>query len=193
MKKTKTDPNKIIRVKPRMIKEGPDVAPLFTIILGFLLGIVFMSLVSCEEQKSQKEIPTEITNVTEYTYQECEYIKVGIGTRAWGQKMTDQEILKFGEIQYLKGRLDELYKAIPTITNMERRRKLDQRIEKYITKLKKVDEVAYKLYEVQLNATHRVKVKGKLETENLLKEILATESITDEYLIKKIKDKIETL
>jgi hypothetical protein len=107
--------------------------------------------------------------------------------------MTDQEILKFGEIQYLKGRLDELYKAIPTITNMERRRKIDQRIEKYITKLKKVDEVAYKLYEVQLNATHRVKVKGKLETENLLKEILATESITDEILIKKIKDKIETL
>jgi hypothetical protein len=107
--------------------------------------------------------------------------------------MTEQEILKFGEIQYLKGRLDELYKAIPTVTNMERRRKLDQRIEKYITKLKKVDEVAYKLYEVELNATHRVKVKGKLETENLLKEILLTESITDETLINKIKDKLETL
>ena len=107
--------------------------------------------------------------------------------------MTDQEILKFGEIQYLKGRLDELYKALPTVTNMERRRKLDQRIEKYITKLKKVDEVAYKLYEVELNATHRVKVKGKLETENLLKEILLNESITDEILIKKIKDKLETL
>ena len=107
--------------------------------------------------------------------------------------MTEEEILKFGEIQYLKGRLDELYKAIPTVYNMERRRKLDQRIEKYITKLKKVDEVAYKLYEVQLNATHRVKVKGKLETENLLKEILLTESITDENLIKKIKDKLETL
>ena len=107
--------------------------------------------------------------------------------------MTDQEILKFGEIQYLKGRLDELYKAIPTITNMERRRKLDQRIEKYINKLKKVDEVAYRLYEVELNVTHRVKVKGKLETENLLKEILLTEQITDENLIKKIKDKLETL
>ena len=107
--------------------------------------------------------------------------------------MTDQDILKFGEIQYLKGRLDELYKAIPTITNMERRRKLDQRIEKYITKLKKVDEVAYRLYEVELNATHRVKVKGKLETENLFKEILLTEQITDENLIKKIKDKLETL
>ena len=107
--------------------------------------------------------------------------------------MTEEDILKFGEIQYLKGRLDELYKAIPTVYNMERRRKLDQRIEKYITKLKKVDEVAYKLYEVELNATHRVKVKGKLETENLLKEILLTESITDEILIKKIKDKLETL
>lgn len=107
--------------------------------------------------------------------------------------MTDQDILKFGEIQYLKVRLDELYKAIPTITNMERRRKLDQRIEKYINKLKKVDEVAYRLYEVELNATHRVKVKGKLETENLFKEILLTEQITDENLIKKIKDKLETL
>ena len=107
--------------------------------------------------------------------------------------MTDQEILKFGEIQYLKGRLDELYKAIPTVTNMDRRRKLDQRIEKYINKLKKVDEVAYRLYEVELNATHRVKVKGKLETENLFKEILLTEQITDETIIKKIKDKLETL
>lgn len=107
--------------------------------------------------------------------------------------MTHQEILKFGEIQYLKGRLDELYKAIPTITNMERRRKLDQRIEKYITKFKKVDEVAYLLYEVELMATNRVKIKGKLETEKLLNEILSSESITDESLIKKIKDKIETL
>jgi hypothetical protein len=107
--------------------------------------------------------------------------------------MTDQDILKFGEIQYLKGRLDELYKAIPTVTNMERRRKLDQRIEKYITKLKKVDEVAYRLYEVELNVTHRVKVKGKLETENLLNEILRSEVITDENLITKIKDKLETL
>ena len=121
------------------------------------------------------------------------HIKVIVKTQFTVNNMTDQEILKFGEIQYLKGRLDELYKAIPTITNMERRRKVDQRIEKYINKLKKVDEVAYRLYEVELNATHRVKVKGKLETENLFKEILLTEQITDENLIKKIKDKLETL
>ena len=119
------------------------------------------------------------------------HIKVIAQTQYIRINMTEQEILKFGEIQYLKGRLDELYKAIPTVTNMERRRKLDQRIEKYINKLKKVDEVAYRLYEVELNATHRVKVKGKLETENLLNEILRTEMITDENLIKKIKDKIE--
>ena len=121
-----------------------------------------------------------------------DHIKVIVKTQYIVNNMTDQEILKFGEIQYLKGRLDELYKAIPTITNMERRRKLDQRIEKYINKLKKVDEVAYRLYEVELNATHRVKVKGKLETENLLNEILNSEMITDENLIKKIKDKLET-
>ena len=122
-----------------------------------------------------------------------DHIKVIVKTQYIVNNMTDQEILKFGEIQYLKGRLDELYKAIPTITNMERRRKLDQRIEKYINKLKKVDEVAYRLYEVELNARHRVKVKGKLETENLLNEILNSEMITDENLIKKIKDKLETL
>ena len=50
--------------------------------------------------------------------------------------MTDFEIQKFGEIQYLKGRLDELHKAYPTITNMERSRKLDGRISKYYKKLK---------------------------------------------------------
>lgn len=39
--------------------------------------------------------------------------------------MTEKEIHRFGEIQYLKGRLDELNKAIPTITNLNRQRKLD--------------------------------------------------------------------
>jgi hypothetical protein len=106
--------------------------------------------------------------------------------------MTEQEILKFGEIQYLKGRLDELYKALPTITNLERRRKLDQRIEKYITKLKKVDEVAYRLYEVELIGTTRVKEKGKRETEGLFKEIVESGMITDENLLRKINDKLSS-
>ena len=107
--------------------------------------------------------------------------------------MTNQEILKFGEIQYLKGRLDELYKALPTITNLDRRRRIDQRIEKYINKLKKVDEVAYYLYEVELNSTSRVKQKGKLETKKLLEEILSSEKNLNIDLIEKINKKIESL
>jgi len=107
--------------------------------------------------------------------------------------MTEQEILKFGEIQYLKGRLDELYKALPTITNLERSRKLDQRIEKYISKLKRVDEVAYKLYEVELMATKRVKNKGKEEIKDLLQQILINENIMNEDILEKIKTKIENL
>jgi hypothetical protein len=107
--------------------------------------------------------------------------------------MTNQEILKFGEIQYLKGRLDELYKALPTITNLDRRRRIDQRIEKYINKLKKVDEVAYYLYEVELNSTSRVKQKGKLETRKLLEEILHSEKNLNIDLVEKINKKIESL
>ena len=107
--------------------------------------------------------------------------------------MTEQEILRFGEIQYLKGRLDELYKALPTITNLDRRRRIDQRIEKYINKLKRVDEVAYRLYEVELMATTRVKNKGKQDIKDLLQQILINENIMNEDIFKRINDKIESL
>ena len=107
--------------------------------------------------------------------------------------MTEQEILRFGEIQYLKGRLDELYKALPTITNLDRRRRIDQRIEKYINKLKRVDEVAYRLYEVDLIATTRVKNKGKQDIKDLLQQILINENIMNEDILQRINDKIESL
>jgi hypothetical protein len=107
--------------------------------------------------------------------------------------MTEQEILRFGEIQYLKGRLDELYKALPTITNLDRRRRIDQRIEKYINKLKRVDEVAYRLYEVELIATTRVKNKGKQDIKDLLQQILINENIMNEDILQRINDKIESL
>ena len=51
--------------------------------------------------------------------------------------MTEKEIHKFGEIQYLKGRLDELHKAFPTVSNINRQRKLDQRMENTTKNLKK--------------------------------------------------------
>ena len=64
--------------------------------------------------------------------------------------MTEQELHKLLEIQYLKGRLDELHKALPTITDLERSRKLDQRLDKYYNKLKAVDEIAYHFRNCQL-------------------------------------------
>jgi hypothetical protein len=38
--------------------------------------------------------------------------------------MTDEQIRKYGEIQYLQGRLDELHKALPTILDMHRQRRI---------------------------------------------------------------------
>ena len=105
--------------------------------------------------------------------------------------MTDQEIIKYGEIQYLKGRLDELFKALPTIYNMDRQRKLDQRIEKYLNKLKKVDEVAYHLYQVELVNRQRSKEKSKNEIKDLLEQILINENIMNEDILDRIKKQVD--
>ena len=105
--------------------------------------------------------------------------------------MTDQEIVKYGEIQYLKGRLDELFKALSTITNMDRKRRLDQRIEKYFNKLKKVDEVAFHLYNVELSNRQRSKEKSKNEIKDLLEQILINENIMNEDILKRIKKQID--
>ena len=104
--------------------------------------------------------------------------------------MTDQEIIKYGEIQYLKGRLDELFKALPTIYNMDRQRKLDQRIEKYLNKLRKVDEVAFHLYQVELSNRQRSKQKSKNEIKDLLEQILINENIMNEDILERIKKQI---
>lgn len=105
--------------------------------------------------------------------------------------MTDQEIIKYGEIQYLKGRLDELFKALSTITNMDRKRRLDQRIEKYFNKLKKVDEVAFHLYQVELSNRQRSKEKSKNEIKDLLEQIILNENITNEDILDRIKKQID--
>ena len=105
--------------------------------------------------------------------------------------MTEKEILKFGEIQYLKGRLDELFKALPTIYNMDRQRKLDQRIEKYLNKLRKVDEVAFHLYQVELSNRQRSKEKSKNQIKDLLEQILINENIMNEDILERIKKQID--
>jgi hypothetical protein len=106
--------------------------------------------------------------------------------------MTNEEIHKFGEIQYLKGRLDELHKAIQTITNLERQRKVDQRIEKYLCKLKKVDEVSYFLYMVELKTRLKSKKRSKKDIKSLLKEVLEVENGINDDLKEKILNKLES-
>jgi predicted nucleic acid-binding Zn-ribbon protein len=84
--------------------------------------------------------------------------------------MTEQEIHKLLEIQYLKGRIDELHKAIPTVTSLERQRKLDQRLDKYYQKLKATDEIAYHLYQVETSNRHHSKRKDIAEIQDLLQD-----------------------
>ena len=106
--------------------------------------------------------------------------------------MTNEEIHKLGVIQYLKGRLDELHKAIQTITNLERQRKVDQRIEKYLGKLKKVDEVSYFLYMVELKTRLKSKKGSKKDIKSLLKEVLEVENGINDDLKEKILNKLES-
>lgn len=104
--------------------------------------------------------------------------------------MNSEEILKYGEIQYLKGRLDELFKALPTVSDLNRSRKLDQRVEKYLSKLKNVDEVSYYLYQVELKTRTKSKDRSKKDIKNLLEDVLSTENISEE-LIERIKKQID--
>ena len=106
--------------------------------------------------------------------------------------MTNQEIQKFGEIQYLKGRLDELHKAYPTVFDLNRKRILDQRIEKYLQKLKSVDEVSYHIYLVELKTRVKSKERSKKEIKTLLEDVLNSEELTDGDLKGRILNKIDT-
>ena len=104
--------------------------------------------------------------------------------------MTEQELHKLLEIQYLKGRLDELHKAFPTIIDLHRSRKLDGRITKYYAKLKNTDEVAYHLYLVERHNQQMSKEKSKKHMKELLESIIP--QLGDMELINKIKKQIET-
>jgi hypothetical protein len=104
--------------------------------------------------------------------------------------MTQQGILKYGEIQYLKGRLDELFKALPTVSDLHRHRKLDQRIEKYLQKLKSVDEISFYIYQTELKTRIKSKERSKREIKELLEEVLSNENLPEE-LLEKIKNQID--
>lgn len=104
--------------------------------------------------------------------------------------MTLQDIEKYGEIQYLKGRLDELYKGFVPGSSTHDSRMVDYRISKYEKKLKDLDEVAYHLYQVERKNIRISKEKSKKLMEGLLNEILF--HVNDELVIEKIKEQIKT-
>ena len=102
--------------------------------------------------------------------------------------MTEREIQTLLEVQYLKGRIDELHKALPTITNLERKRKLDIRLDKYYNKLKATNEIAYHLYQVEAINRDHSKRKGISEIKDLLQEI--HDNIDDKVLRIKIEEQL---
>ena len=64
--------------------------------------------------------------------------------------MKQEEWRKFGDIQYIRGRLDELFKLDTMVDlDMTGMRKLDARISKYFQKLEKLDPMAYELYHIE--------------------------------------------
>ena len=75
--------------------------------------------------------------------------------------MEYSEINKLMEIQYLKGRLDELYKGYVPNKSTTDNRIVDSRISKYETKLKELDEVVYHLYQVERTNVRFSKYKSK--------------------------------
>ena len=99
-------------------------------------------------------------------------------------------IHKMMEIQYLTGRLDELYKGyVPNHTSTDGRT-VDARISKYEDKLFNLDPIAFHLYKVQHKNVTMAKKKSKQRVSGLLNDI--KNLLTDEGLDKhqKIVDRI---
>lgn len=104
--------------------------------------------------------------------------------------MTLEEIEKYGEIQYLKGRLDELYKGYVPSASTHDSRMVDYRISKYEKKLKDLDEVSYHLYQVERKNIRFSKQKSKEKMEQLFNEILF--HVKDELVIEKIEKQLKS-
>lgn len=104
--------------------------------------------------------------------------------------MTFEEINKLMEIQYLKGRLDELYKGFVPHNSSTDNRIVDSRISKYESKLKNIDETAFHLYQVERENQRFSKKKSKQKIRELLEEILP--SIYNDTLKEKIENQLNT-
>ena len=104
---------------------------------------------------------------------------------------------KLMEIQYLKGRLDELYKGYVPNLNSTDNRIVDTRISKYEDKLMAIDEIAFHLYNVERQNVSESKRKSKKAISALLTEI--REQLIDndwlgesDVIIQKINKQLNT-
>lgn len=111
--------------------------------------------------------------------------------------MDYKEIHKLMEIQYLTGRLDELYKGYVPNYNSTDNRIMDNRISKYEDKLMNLDPIAFHLYKVQHKNITMAKKKSKQRIGNLLndvKNILIDEfgCEEDNKLVQQINQQLNT-
>ena len=93
--------------------------------------------------------------------------------------MEYKEIHKLMEIQYLTGRLDELYKGYVPGYNETNNRIVDTRISKYEDKLMNLDPIAFHLYKVQHNNVKFSKRKSQARISSLLSTIKSV--LIDEF------------
>ena len=103
--------------------------------------------------------------------------------------MNRETLNKLLEIQYLKGRLDELYKGYVPHSSSTNNRFVDSRISKYEEKLKNTDEIAYHLYLVENENRRFAKKRSKDTIKELLK--LALDKPYDSETKEKIQKQID--
>jgi DNA phosphorothioation-dependent restriction protein DptG len=105
--------------------------------------------------------------------------------------MTNNQLNKLLEIQYLKGRLDELYKGYVPTSSTSDNRMVDARISKYENKLKELDVVSYHIDMIERMNRRFAKEKSKRKMFKLLNKI--KNLLKDEGLNKhqKLYDEIE--
>ena len=104
--------------------------------------------------------------------------------------MNYETISKLMEIQYLKGRLDELYKGYVPNNSTTDNRIVDSRISKYEEKLKNIDETAFYLYHVERENIRFSKQKSKEKIKDLLEEVLPM--VYNDTLKEKIENQLNT-
>jgi hypothetical protein len=78
----------------KKVKESSGMSTTSMMVMGILLMSIGITMFSCKEQESETvaEPPKELSKTTdnyyqrvvEYTYEGCEYIKVGYSQNVWG-------------------------------------------------------------------------------------------------------------